>query len=160
MAEELEGYPSKEIKPLLLLRLADRLLDSCFTRMLSAYSISASEYHMLAVLEVCDESTSSPGVLAELVGQTKANTTRILDLLLSKKLIKKKKNIVDGRRHDITITKTGRDCVKLCTNNTIGPDTKSMMAGFSPSQLKNLECLLSQLILVLDDRSRAGNFGS
>mgnify|MGYP000128749573 CR=1 FL=1 len=160
LTAELEGYPSKEIKPLLLLRLADRLLDSCFTRMLSAYSISASEYHTLAVLEVCDEGTSSPGVLSELVGQTKANTTRILELLLLKKLIKKKKNTMDGRKHDITITKSGRDCVKLCTNSTIGPDTKSMMAGFSPSQLQDLESLLSQLILVLDDKSRDGNFGS
>ena len=161
LTAELEGYPSNEIRPLLLLRLADRLLDTCFTRMLSAYSISASEYHMLAVLDVCDGGTSSPGVLSELVGQTKANTTRILELLLLKKLIKKKKkNTMDGRKHDITITKSGRDCVKLCTNSTIGPDTKSMMAGFSPSQLQDLESLLSQLILVLDDKSRDGNFGS
>jgi MarR family transcriptional repressor of emrRAB len=160
LTAELEGYPSNEIRPLLLLRLADRLLDTCFTRMLSAYSISASEYHMLAVLDVCDGGTSSPGVLSELVGQTKANTTRILELLLLKKLIKKKKNSMDARRHDITITKSGRDCVKLCTNSTIGPETKSMMEKFSSRQLQELESLLGQLILVLDDKSRDGSFGA
>ena len=81
LARELKGYPNAEIYPLLLLRLADRCLDECFAKMLISFSITANEYHMLAVLEVCDDSTSSPGVLAELVGQTKANTTRILDSL-------------------------------------------------------------------------------
>lgn len=158
LAAELEGYPSKEIRPLLLLRLADRLLDDCFTRMLSAYAISSSEYHMLAVLEVCDESTSSPGILSELVGQTKANTTRILELLLRKKLVTKKQNSRDGRRHDITITKSGRDCVMLCTNNAVGPETKAMMETFSADQLQKLEDLLNQLIVTLDDNARDGYF--
>ena len=67
---------------------------------------------------------------------------------------------MDARRHDITITKSGRDCVKLCTNSTIGPETKSMMEKFSSRQLQELESLLGQLILVLDDKSRDGSFGA
>ena len=158
LSKELEGYPGQEIRPLLLIRLADRMLDDCFTRMLSSYAISSSEYHMLAVLEVCDEGASSPGVLSELVGQTKANTTRILELLLRKKLVTKKQNLKDGRRHDVKITTAGRECVTLCTNNAVGPKTKAMMNVFSSIQLQELEGLLNQLIITLDEGVRDAPF--
>ena len=107
---------------------------------------------MLAVLEVCDDSTSSPGVLAELVGQTKANTTRILDSLHKKKLVSKKKDSRDGRRSNISITKSGRECVMLCTNKAVGPHTKTMMSSFSESELTELGRLIRKLIILLDDK--------
>lgn len=147
------GFPQNTIHVLRVLRAADISVGDYFEKLLSPARINGSEFHALAILSSCDNGISSPSELAELVGQTRANMTRILDSLVKSRYVSSAVDQRDARRRSVAITAKGERFLSKCVGE-FAPLLSVCLSDFSRSELDLLERLLRKMIESLDRGQR------
>ena len=88
------------------LRFVSNHVSHAFTRKLLASGVTVAEW--MVMREMFDDEETSPGVLAERIGMTRGGVSKIVDRLVSKKLIARRERSDDRRFQSIALTAAGR----------------------------------------------------
>lgn len=84
--------------------------------------------------------------IAELVFKDKASLTRMIDIMVNKKFIKRSINIADRRRYKVEITSIGKKILKTL-EPVIIKNRKQAFSGISKEELTQLEKTLNKILL-------------
>lgn len=147
--ERLPGVPIQTIMLMRLVRAANQALTAYLDKVLRPLGFTEDTFHTLVLLFVNEPGTATPSALCELVGQTRANMTRILEALGSKGYVSRASDDADGRRQLIRITTQGKQLVRKALPRLAGPLSLSV-AGLAGKEAQGLGELLRKLVLSLD----------
>jgi DNA-binding MarR family transcriptional regulator len=88
------------------LRFVSNHVSQAFARKLLASGVTVAEW--VVMREMFDEEETSPGVLAERIGMTRGGVSKLVDRLVTKKLVTRRERSDDRRFQSIALTATGR----------------------------------------------------
>jgi len=88
------------------LRFVSNHVSHAFARKLLASGVTVAEW--VVMREMFDDEETSPGVLAERIGMTRGGVSKVVDRLVSKKLITRRERRDDRRFQSIALTAGGR----------------------------------------------------
>jgi DNA-binding MarR family transcriptional regulator len=88
------------------LRFVSNHVSHAFARKLLASGVTVAEWAVMR--EMFDDEETSPGLLAERIGMTRGGVSKLVDRLLSKKLITRRERSDDRRFQSIALTPAGR----------------------------------------------------
>jgi DNA-binding MarR family transcriptional regulator len=88
------------------LRFVSNHVSHAFARKLLASGVTVAEW--VVMREMFDDEETSPGVLAERIGMTRGGVSKLVDRLVSKKLVKRRERSDDRRFQSIALTTGGR----------------------------------------------------
>ena len=91
------------------LRFVSNHVSHAFARKLMASGVTVAEW--VVMREMFDDEETSPGVLAERIGMTRGGVSKLVDRLVSKKLIARRERSDDRRFQSIALTPAGRRLV-------------------------------------------------
>jgi MarR family transcriptional regulator, negative regulator of the multidrug operon emrRAB len=150
------GLPDIPLQLVVLMRTvraASQGMSDYLAPFLQPSGFTESSLHTLMLLFASRDGTASPGSLCELVGQTRANMTRILENLSSSKLVSRAADGHDGRRQVVKITAEGRRLLREVVPAIASP-LKFAMNGMTKDEIGTLVKLLRKLIESLDRGER------
>jgi DNA-binding MarR family transcriptional regulator len=88
------------------LRFVSNHVSHAFARKLLASGVTVAEW--VVMREMFDDQETSPGLLAERIGMTRGGVSKLVDRLVSKKLITRRERSDDRRFQSIALTAAGR----------------------------------------------------
>ena len=88
------------------LRFVSNHVSQAFARRLMESGVSVAEW--VVMREMFDDDEISPGVVAERIGMTRGGVSKLVDRLVSKKLITRRERSDDRRFQSIALTAAGR----------------------------------------------------
>lgn len=88
------------------LRFVSNHVSHAFARKLLASGVTAAEW--VVMRDMFDEEETSPGVLAKRIGMTRGGVSKLIDRLVTKKLITRRDRSDDRRFQSIALTPAGR----------------------------------------------------
>jgi DNA-binding MarR family transcriptional regulator len=91
------------------LRFVSNHVSYAFARKLQVSGVTVAEW--VVMREMFDDEETSPGVLAERIGMTRGGVSKLVDRLVSKKLIARRERSDDRRFQSIALTAAGRRLV-------------------------------------------------
>jgi DNA-binding MarR family transcriptional regulator len=151
--ESFPDVPQQDVTLMRLIRVASQGITAFTDPILRPAGLTESSFHTLVVIVASGRQGTTPGSLCEQVGQNRANMTRILDLLLSEKLVRIDVHERDARRKRVAITPAGRKLVKGYAGN-FAPIVLESFSGLSAQDKKTFEHLLRAVIASMDKAER------
>ncbi|TDU31984.1 DNA-binding MarR family transcriptional regulator [Panacagrimonas perspica] len=151
--ESVPDVPQQDVTLMRLIRVASQGITAFTDPMLRPAGLTESSFHTLVVIVASGKAGITPTSLCEQVGQNRANMTRILDLLLSDKLVRVDVHERDARRKRVTITAAGRKRVKTYASR-FAPIVAESFGALSPKDKQTLEHLLRAVIASMDKAER------
>ena len=88
------------------LRFVSNHVSHAFARKLLATGVTVAEW--VVMREMFDDDQTSPGVLAERIGMTRGGVSKLVDRLVTRKLIARRERSDDRRFQSIALTAAGR----------------------------------------------------
>src|ERR1700690_2699870 len=88
------------------LRFVSNHVSKAFARKLLASGVTVAEW--VVMREMLDDEETSPGVLAERIGMTRGGVSKLVDRLVTKKLVTRRERTDDRRFQSIALTAEGR----------------------------------------------------
>lgn len=155
MARALPDVPMRETVMVRLLRVAVIGMGQCFDGVFRHLGLSEHEFHVLCLLMSEDSGEASPSELSELVGASRANMTRLLDLLSRAGHITRETDTRDARRSVVRITEKGRREATAAVDKLSVP-LKRAFAGLTPTEYTQLSALLRKLVESFDRTATTG----
>ncbi|HKY90316.1 MAG TPA: MarR family transcriptional regulator [Nevskiaceae bacterium] len=152
MARALVGMPMAGTTMVRLLRIAGFGLGNFFEPAFRALGLAEHNFHVLCLLMSTETGSAAPSELAEMVGTSRPNMTRILDELAEDGWIERRAAARDGRRHVISITAAGRRKVRD-TVPRIAEPIRRAFSDLSEEEFALLDRLLRKVIVSLDKGS-------
>lgn len=149
MERALPGMPMDGTTMVRVLRIAQFGLGSFFEPVFRSLDLTENGFHVLCLLVAADSGAASPSELAEMVGTSRANMTRILEELVGQGWIERSAASRDARRQVIAITATGRRKVRD-TVPRIAEPIRRAFSDLSSEEMALLDRLLRKLITSLD----------
>lgn len=149
MAQALPGLPMEGTLLVRLIRLASAGTTEFFEPHFRAAGIGESQFHVLCLLVSNPEGKASPSELSDLVGTSRANMTRILELLEREGWVHRIRAARDGRRQIVCITPSGRERVDTTVPLIADPIVQAF-ARLDAAELALLQGLLKKLVVSLD----------
>jgi MarR family transcriptional regulator, negative regulator of the multidrug operon emrRAB len=153
IAAILKGMPLREMLLMRLIRVVHTGMSANLDQLFRPFGFTEGSFHTLALVMASERGAISPSVLGELVGQTRANMTRILDSLLAKGYVSCSIDGNDARRKLVRITAAGKRQIALITPKLIRP-AKLALSALSADEMTLLESLLRKLVQSLDQVER------
>jgi len=148
------GFAQQDVTLMRLIRVASQGITACFDPMLRHAGLTESSFHTLVVITGCGKQGTTPGALCEQVGQARANMTRILDLLLSEKLIRVDVHERDARRKRVSVTAAGQKLVQSEAAR-LAPIIEEVFGGLDAKDKREFERILRAIIESMDAAERA-----
>ncbi|TVT48640.1 MAG: MarR family transcriptional regulator [Denitromonas halophila] len=108
MARALPELPMTQTVMVRLLRIAVAGMSDCFEPVFRTLGLAENSFHILCLLVAAEGGSASPSELSDLVGTSRANITRLLDVLVAEGLVFRRTAERDARRQVVTITTQGR----------------------------------------------------
>lgn len=153
LAAGLPDIPLQLVVLMRLVRAASQGMSDFLGPYLRPSGFTESSLHTLMLLFASRDGAASPGMLCELVGQTRANMTRILESLSEGNFVSRAIDGRDGRRQVIRITTEGRRLIREIVPSIAVP-LKMAMGGMTKDEVSTLVKLLRKLIETLDRSER------
>jgi len=150
MAEALPGLPMAQTVMVRLIRAAVAGMGQYFEPVFRAVGLSENAFHVLCLLLATETGRAAPSELADLVGLSRANMTRILEQLERDGLVSRAIEERDARRHAIQITKAGRAAATHAVPRLAEPLIRAF-AGLSPEEFAQLDALLRKAVKSFDE---------
>jgi DNA-binding MarR family transcriptional regulator len=91
------------------LRFVSNQVSHAFARKLLASGVTVAEW--VVMREMFDDEETSPGVLAERIGMTRGGVSKLVDRLVTKKLVTRRDRSDDRRFQSIALTAAGRQVI-------------------------------------------------
>ena len=149
MAAALPTLPMAETVMIRLLRIAVVGLGQYFEPAFKSIGLTESTFHVLCLLMANERGQSSPSALGDLVGTSRANMTRIIDVLVAEKLVLRSAGKADARRAVVQITPHGRDVAATAMPRLIVP-LRAAFADLDRDEFALLDTLLRKLVISFD----------
>jgi len=149
MEMALPDLPMRETVMVRLIRIAMVGLGHYFEPVFRDLGLSEYSFHVLCLLLASENGIASPSELSELVGTSRANMTRILDLLVADGLASRAVESRDARRFVIRITAAGRKAATQAVPKLIEPLERAF-SGLNADEFSMLEQLLRKAIVSFD----------
>lgn len=149
MARALPGMPMDGTTMVRLLRIAGFGLGNFFEPAFRALGLTEHNFHVLCLLMASEHGSAAPSELAEMVGTSRGNMTRILEELTTDGWIERRVAQRDARRHVISITAAGRRKVRDTVPRIAEPILRAF-SGLSGDELALLDKLLRKVIVSMD----------
>ena len=149
MERALPGMPMDGTAMVRVLRIAQFGLGSFFEPVFRSLDLTENSFHVLCLLMANDSGAASPSELAEMVGTSRANMTRILEELSEDGWIDRTIAARDGRRQVISITAAGRRKVRDTVPRIADPIRRAF-SDLSDEEMALLDKLLRKLIKSFD----------
>jgi DNA-binding MarR family transcriptional regulator len=125
------------------LRFVSNHVSQSFARHLLASGVTVAEWVVLR--EMFDQSETSPSVLAEVIGLTRGAVSKLVDRLITKKLITREEHSEDRRFQSIALTPTGRRLIpKLAA--IADKNDEQYFSALSPKERTALLATLKKLV--------------
>jgi DNA-binding MarR family transcriptional regulator len=113
-----------------------------YAKILKPYNLTEQQYNVLKILRECYPKSANVNFILERMLDKMSNASRLVDKLVSKKLVKKVKSIFDLRSVDIILTEKG---IKLMDELTlIITEYESSLYGLDEKEIKLLNSLLEK----------------
>lgn len=141
--------PEEETVLVRLLRIAVAQMADFFEPGLRSCGLAENQFNVLCFLSASQDGRLPPSELAELIGTSRPNITRILRDLVEAGHIELHDAEHDGRRSLATITASGRARTRKAIPLMSAP-VAAAFGGLSASDRKALNRLLRKLILSID----------
>lgn len=125
MAAALPALPMAETTMIRLMRIGVVGLGQFFEPVFRDIGLTESSFHVLCLLIADPRGQASPSELADLVGTSRANMTRILDLLVADQLVLRTAETRDARRSIVQITAHGRAVADAAIPRLVQPLTRA-----------------------------------
>lgn len=106
------SFPSIEEQTFVNLLFTTSLLEGKFNQFIKTFDLSTEQYKVLRILRGQYPNWILSGDLQSLMLRTMSNSTRLVDKLVEKDLVIRKKNPEDKRQIMVTITNSGLDLLK------------------------------------------------
>lgn len=149
MGKGVPNLPVEVVTLMRLMRVATQSIGSYVEELLSPINFSETTFHTLMVLYASKGGAASPGALSNLVGQTRPNMTRILDILVERDYVNRAAQKHDGRRKTVKITKKGIDLVRKELPG-LTPSLSKCMEGLSRQDMETLNKLVRKVVLSME----------
>ena len=133
-------------------RITTASLGQYFEPVFREIGLTENTFHILCLLMSAPEGRASPSELAELVGTSRANMTRLLDELDASGHIRRQTVQSDGRRIIVVITDSGRAAASH-TAPRLAPALRHAFADLNDGEMAQLAMLLRKTIRSFDKRA-------
>jgi MarR family transcriptional repressor of emrRAB len=147
--QRVSGEPLGDKEIAILLRLSIGKLLQLLSQRLEPYGQSSSGYIGMMMLLGSNKQSLNPSELAAMIGERRANMTRICDELVGHGLVVRRTDPDDRRRVNLSLSDKG-----LALLETIQPQSKNeiekIFAIFAPEEKRQLTSMLSRLNHHLD----------
>lgn len=153
MAETFPELPMAETVLLRLLRTSLSGLGQFIEPVFHEIGMNDQCFHVLCLLVASPDGKASPSELSELAAISRANMTRVLDLLFKDGHVSRTVETRDARRHTIRITAGGRRAAQRAVPKVVQP-LKAAFAGLSVAEKAELDRLLRKAIQSFDKNAR------
>jgi MarR family transcriptional regulator, negative regulator of the multidrug operon emrRAB len=153
IAAKIPNHPVAEMELMRLIRVVHLGMCANLDLMFRPFGLSDNSFHTLVLVLASERGALSPSLLCELVGQTRANMTRILRELTSKGLVYCVADEGDGRRKIVRITAKGRRQVLHIAPQLTLP-AQVALSGLGNKERRVLQRLLRKLVVSLDQGER------
>jgi MarR family transcriptional repressor of emrRAB len=154
MAQALPDLPMDKTIMVRLLRIGFFGMASYFEQVFRDADISENGFHVLCLLAATESGSESPTELAEMVGTSRSNTTRLLNELAASGYVERTAGCRDARRQLVTILPTGREKVDETVLRVSEP-LENAFSDLSKNELAQLDLLLRKMIVSFDKSARA-----
>lgn len=155
MTAALPELPAQGTLLVRLIRLANGATTDHFEPHFRAAGIPEGAFHVLCLLSADPEGRAAPSELAEMMGTSRANMTRLLDQMEKHGWIAREASPVDGRRQVVSLKDKGRAQAEA-TSAGLGDEIEAGFGALAHSERDQLELLLRKLVLSMDPAVRAG----
>lgn len=155
MAQALPELPMAETVLVRLAQILRTSLHAYLDPMFRRVGFNENSFHVLCLLLSSENGQASPSELAELVGTSKANMTRILDQMDADQLITRTVESLDARRQVIEITSTGR-AQAIHAVPGFKDALRAAFSGLNEQEMETLTTLMQKAILSLDTANLPG----
>jgi MarR family transcriptional regulator, negative regulator of the multidrug operon emrRAB len=152
MATALPDLPMPETVMVRHVRILASSMTRYFEPVFQRAGLTENIFHVLCLLIAADDGQASPGELSELIGTSKANTTRILDQLIPAGLVSRTVDATDSRRHVIQITPHGRTLASETVPKMMEA-LRQAFSGLTLDEFVTLGALIQKAIVSLDNGS-------
>jgi MarR family transcriptional regulator, negative regulator of the multidrug operon emrRAB len=150
MGAALPALPMPETTLVRLLRIAADCMGAYFEPHFTAMGLTENSFHVLCLLLAAPKGQASPSELADMVGTSRANMTRILEQLTKAGLIMRAIETRDARRQAIALTEAGHRLATATSEGISAPLTRAF-GGLSAEERVMLDQLLRKTIISFDD---------
>lgn len=156
MTRALPDMPMAPTVMVRLIRISAFGMGNFFEPVFRSLGTSEHAFHALCLLVASEKGMAAPSELSEMIGTSRANTTRIVEELVQDGLVTRSVHARDARRHQIAITAAGRKRVREIVPKMVEPLERAF-SGLSNEEFRLLDRLLRKLIVSLDNSARAMN---
>lgn len=132
------------VKTLINIMYTARTLEDDMADLLKPYKLSTPQFNVLRILRGQQGKPASLMTLQERMVHRNSNTTRLVDKLISKKLVARKICPHNRRKVDITISKNGLELLKTLDPLTEHLNTEST-SNLNTEELTQLNSLLDKM---------------
>ena len=148
--EGVPELPAQDVLLMRLIRVASQGITAFTEPMLRPYGLTESSFHTLIITLSNGTQGITPSSLCELLGQTRSNMTRILDLLVSEELVYLKTDDRDARRRRVVVLPAGRKLVGTCAR-LYEPIASAAFNCISDEDKTTLDRILRTVISSMDE---------
>lgn len=148
----LPDVPMPQTVMVRLIRISVMGMGNYFEPVFREMGLNEYSFHTLCLLLSSEQGSASPSELSDLVGTSRANMTRIIDVLVNDGFASRTVETRDGRRHIIRITPAGRDAAIQGAPKMIEP-LKRGFSALNADEFAMLDRLLRKLISSFDQRA-------
>ena len=141
---QFESYPSSYEKVVFNIMLTSSCLNKKQSDALKPYGLTVQQFNILRILKNLEGKSASVKLLTEHMVDKMSNASRLVDKLISKKLVSKVESNNDRRMVDVKVTKKGLDILEIASkslSNSISKNTNAL----SEIEVLQLSDLLDRL---------------
>lgn len=133
-------FPTEKVKAFINIKYTSNWLSYLTEKHFSEFGISSQQYNVLRILRGAKEAITVSTVKDRMIEKT-PNTTRLMDKLCDKQLIKRTRNQSDRRTVLVEVTKKGLDLIEK-----INIDDQGLNLGaISEEEAKTLNTILDKI---------------
>lgn len=118
-------------------------VSQCMSKILKSHGLTTQQYNLLRILRGQHPKPANINLLIDRMLDKMSNASRLVDKLVQKGLVVKKRNAMDRRNADVSISQKGLDLLAK-----VDPETNQFSQSFdnlSPAEAKKLNDLLDKM---------------
>ncbi|WP_420378966.1 MarR family winged helix-turn-helix transcriptional regulator [Gilvibacter sp.] len=121
-----------------------RVIEESVNRILKGYELSIQQYNVLRILRGQGGNPANLSTVTERMVDPNSNTTRLIDKLLKKGLVKRQICAANRRKVELFITEQGLELLSVL-DPVVESNNQQMLNQLDPSELEQLNTYLNNI---------------
>lgn len=153
IAARLGETPPQQVMVLRLAKMVAKRLQEDLNRELDPWGLTDAGFTVLVVIFSAPEGERNPSVLSEVLGESRANITRLTGELEARRLIRRRPSTGDRRRIGLALTRSGETLVRKLLP-AMWRHYAHLCRDLSVAEMRSMERSMKKLIADLESRPR------